>query len=260
MKKLISFLVIIIIGIGVFFLFNNLRETQEQEEHNFQRDSVSIEYKLENEGILFEYQNDYHIEERDITESDDPYLMRELVLMPVEDYNDQIDRVGGEESPSWRLAVYNNHLKQSASVWTDAHPSSSSVHLAIGEINRDDVFAGANAVSYSIDGLYRADVIVVANGDFIFVISSSYIDKESRTAQDFEAWIDSFEFIPTTNQVPELPRRKIDVRVACESALAYTTFMNSEDVEIFLQECIDGNHPDVIERYIESLGVDGARI
>ena len=53
MKKLISFLVIIIIGIGVFFLFNNLRETQEQEEHNFQRDSVSIEYKLENEGILF---------------------------------------------------------------------------------------------------------------------------------------------------------------------------------------------------------------
>lgn len=53
---------------------------------------------------------------------------------------------------------------------------------------------------------------------------------------------------------------KIDIRVACESALAYTTFMNGEDADRFLEECINGEHPDVVERYIESLGVDGALI
>lgn len=53
---------------------------------------------------------------------------------------------------------------------------------------------------------------------------------------------------------------KIDVKVACESALTYTTFLNAEDADKFVAECIDGKHPDVIDRYIESLGVDDAVI
>jgi hypothetical protein len=53
---------------------------------------------------------------------------------------------------------------------------------------------------------------------------------------------------------------KIDPRVACESALMYTTFTSGEEAEAFVEACVAGEHPEVIERYIESLNVDGAVI
>jgi hypothetical protein len=53
---------------------------------------------------------------------------------------------------------------------------------------------------------------------------------------------------------------KINVQVACESALMYTTFTDGAAADAFVAECVEGKHPDVIERYIESLGVDGATI
>ncbi len=56
------------------------------------------------------------------------------------------------------------------------------------------------------------------------------------------------------------PQGKIDVEVACRSALAYTTFTDAASAEVFVQECKDGKHPDVIQRYIESLGLDGATV
>lgn len=57
-----------------------------------------------------------------------------------------------------------------------------------------------------------------------------------------------------------VPSMKIDVRVACESALAYTTFPDGASAEAFIGECIEGKHPEVIERYINDMGVDGAVI
>lgn len=56
------------------------------------------------------------------------------------------------------------------------------------------------------------------------------------------------------------PSAKIDVRVACESALMYMSFMDGASAEAFVAECIEGKHPEVIERYINELGVDGAVI
>ncbi len=56
------------------------------------------------------------------------------------------------------------------------------------------------------------------------------------------------------------PQGKIDVRVACESALMYTTFTDGAAADAFVTECIEGKHPEVIERYISDMGVDGAMI
>jgi hypothetical protein len=53
---------------------------------------------------------------------------------------------------------------------------------------------------------------------------------------------------------------KIDVRVACESALMYTSFTDGAGAEAFVADCVDGKHPEVIERYIQEMGVDGALI
>lgn len=65
---------------------------------------------------------------------------------------------------------------------------------------------------------------------------------------------------PAVSGPSTMPQGKIDVKVACESALMYTTFMDGAAAEAFVAECIEGKHPDVIERYVESLGVDGATI
>ncbi len=53
---------------------------------------------------------------------------------------------------------------------------------------------------------------------------------------------------------------KLDPRVACEGALAYMTFSTGEEADLFVESCIAGDHPEVIERYRDSLNVDGAVI
>ncbi len=65
---------------------------------------------------------------------------------------------------------------------------------------------------------------------------------------------------PVVEEPSTRPQGKIDVRVACESALMYTTFTDGAAADAFIAECVEGKHPDVIDRYIESLGVDGATI
>jgi hypothetical protein len=64
----------------------------------------------------------------------------------------------------------------------------------------------------------------------------------------------------TTTKKLVVPTGKIDVRVACESGLMYTTFSSSEEADVFVAECVEGKYPEVIERYIESMDLDGAKI
>ena len=52
------------------------------------------------------------------------------------------------------------------------------------------------------------------------------------------------------------PQPKIDVKVACESALMYTSFVDGAAADAYVAECIEGKHPDVIDRYIESLNLE----
>lgn len=70
----------------------------------------------------------------------------------------------------------------------------------------------------------------------------------------------STEVEPVVETPGAMPQGKINVQVACESALMYTTFTDGAAADAFVAECVEGKHPDVIERYIESLGVDGATI
>jgi hypothetical protein len=64
---------------------------------------------------------------------------------------------------------------------------------------------------------------------------------------------------PEVMPVPR-PQAKIDVRIACESALTYTSFTDGAAAEAYVAECIEGKHPEVIERFISDMGVDGAVI
>lgn len=166
---------------------------------------------------------------------------------------------GGREGPPLiQLMVFRNDLNQSASMWVDAFPAFSNIGMVLGEADRNSVVGGANAVQYTTDGLYVTDNVVIASGDFVYHFSGSYHERDSVIHQDFKALVDSIRFIPSVDSTGGAA--KIDVRVACESALAYMLFETGEQAEQFVAECVAGEHPDVIERYINDMGLDGATI
>ena len=58
-----------------------------------------------------------------------------------------------------------------------------------------------------------------------------------------------------------MPMGKINIEEVCNGALAYMTFASGEDADAFVQACINGEHPEVIERFRAEMGVgDGAKI
>ena len=52
---------------------------------------------------------------------------------------------------------------------------------------------------------------------------------------------------------------KIDINAVCEGALAYMTFENGAAAEAFVQECKNGEHPEVIEQWKVQMGITDDR-
>ena len=54
---------------------------------------------------------------------------------------------------------------------------------------------------------------------------------------------------------------KINIDEVCQGALAYMSFPDSASAEIFVEECKEGKHPQVIEAFKAQMNVgDGAAI
>jgi hypothetical protein len=54
---------------------------------------------------------------------------------------------------------------------------------------------------------------------------------------------------------------KIDINAVCEGALAYMTFPDGASAELFVEECKEGKHPQVIEKFKTDMNLgDGAEI
>ncbi len=60
---------------------------------------------------------------------------------------------------------------------------------------------------------------------------------------------------------PAPSNAKLNIDVVCRSALAYMTFPDAASAEVFVAECKQGKHPEVVEQYREQMGLgDGATI
>lgn len=54
---------------------------------------------------------------------------------------------------------------------------------------------------------------------------------------------------------------KINIDEVCQDALTYTTFIDGASAELFVSECKEGKHPEVIEQYKARMGLGaGAEI
>lgn len=63
------------------------------------------------------------------------------------------------------------------------------------------------------------------------------------------------------NEINEVPQEKINVSEVCEGALIRMTFENGEAAAKFVEDCIAGKHPEVIEQFKADLNLQaGAEI
>lgn len=60
------------------------------------------------------------------------------------------------------------------------------------------------------------------------------------------------------NKSPAPVQAKIDIEAVCNGALAYMTFTDGKSADLFVKDCIDGKHPEVIERYRADLNLNAA--
>ncbi len=111
---------------------------------------------------------------------------------------DAIARGEGRDGPqSIRVRIFDNESGLTASQWADRFTRESGINIITGEIDREEILAGVNALRYTIDGLYLIDTWVVANGDKIFLLSGPTGSEHPIIGPDFQSFLQSVEFIPT---------------------------------------------------------------
>lgn len=149
-------------------------------------------------GLAFQYRtapNGYVLHTLEKNEQTDPDFERLYTLMLATDYEFMQGQLEASEwPPSIGITVYKNSNHETASTWVDAHPEFSNSQLIAGAVNRDVTVAGVRAVRYTVDGLYLVDTIVVANGEFIYVLTGAYLDVETLIRKDFAVVVDSVQF------------------------------------------------------------------
>lgn len=134
------------------------------------------------------------------SDNHEPGYVTGITLFNEEDYQDFIKSTEAREGPmSISLHIYTNDMKLSSSVWTLKNPNMSHIELAATE-PKESVVGGANAMFYTIDGLYPTDVYVVAHGKHMYVLTGSYDSRDSIIYKDFKNIVSSFTFIKSEPQ------------------------------------------------------------
>ncbi len=187
-------------------------------------------------------------------------LLSTVVLMQTKD-KENLDKngapVGGEGPATIAVNVFKNTKNRQPSVWAMENPTLSNYNLKLTE-PAETVVGGANAVSYKADGLYASNNVVVAHGGYIYVFTGMYLDENSNLSRDFLPLINSVKFIPTSSGAVS---GKINIDEVCQNALIYMSFPDSKAADKFVQDCKDGKHPEVIEKFKKDMGLgDGAAI
>lgn len=192
-KTLVFGALVIIVGIGAYL---GLRIDSRAESP----EGAAATYSQPELGIVFDYRagpTGYVVEES--TPSDTAaQLVRAIVLVRAEDAQQQ-PRLGGEGPPTIGVHVFKNTKKLSSAMWADAYPQYSNINLKMGDVT-EAVVGGANAIRYMADGLYASENVVVAHGDYVYVVSGSYLDAESNLRRDFAPLVASIRFIPAPGQ------------------------------------------------------------
>lgn len=245
MYKVVGIIALIALGIaGYLYLVPDAGKTQES-----LQEAQTI-YSNPELGLEFTYRpgpEGYVLEQRTPSPSEEG-PERVIVLMRSQDVAQGAPE-GGEGPPVIAIQVFRNAQNQFPLQWAQENVQYSTFNLKRGE-ESSIVVGGANAIRYMADGLYASENVVVAHGDFMYVITGQFMDEHSDLRRDFDPLVQSLTFIPTVTATG-----KIDIAAICEGALAYMSFPDGAAAEAFVNECKDGKHPEVIEQWKQQMGI-----
>lgn len=67
--------------------------------------------------------------------------------------------------------------------------------------------------------------------------------------------------VDTPREMQSNTQGKIDINVVCQSALSYITFENAAQADMFVDECVQGKYPEIVEEFKLQMNVgNGAAI
>lgn len=220
--------------------------------------SVST-YSNSETGIKFDYKtgpNGYVIEESNHNDTRSG-LFKSVVLIQSRDA-EKSKPVGGEGPATITIQIFKNSKKLQSLNWANGNAQYSNINLKIGNVS-EAVVGGANAIRYMADGLYASENFVVTHGGNVYLISGMFISEDSDLRKDFIPFVNSIKFIPQSGE-PAV-QGKINIDAVCEGVLAYMTFPDGNSADLYVKECKEGKHPEVIEKFKQELNIsDGAAI
>jgi hypothetical protein len=202
-KNLIILLAIVVVILGGYYLFTVNRDADgipEQNDHLFTADTTftkgNEEWASVNAdafALAFDYRvspDGYVVFEPPIEEADE-FFEKAFILIQQDDYAElQASTEPREGPPTINLLVFKNPEGLSAAEWVISESDVSSFGLTIGDLAETTV-SGGDAVRFTIDGLYRGDVVVTAHGDRIFFFSGAYLEEGSPIHLDFSEILDT---------------------------------------------------------------------
>lgn len=164
---------------------------------------VSSKYMNEQLGFEFEFKKGaggYVLEDNLANFSEHPNFIDGVMLTPTEERYAMQNSIEPREGPATiQVRVIENIDRLSPAVWVEENRQEANLELALAEPS-EAVVAGANAVTYSTDGLYRMQMYVVAHAGYIYLLTGMYPSESAPIYSDFTGLIESFSFIQTADQ------------------------------------------------------------
>jgi hypothetical protein len=193
MKKTAFVLIGAALAVGSYYLYMYWalgNDSVEQISEGYQT------YSQSDTGLAFDYLDGpegYVVDERMPVDLGTG-LVKNIMLTRTEDTLNELP-VGGEGPPRIVISVFENAQKQFPRTWAEEHVQYSNINLIMSEVE-EVVVGGANAIRYTADGLYASENVVVAHGDYLYVITGQFIDQDSQIRLDYVTLVSSIRFIP----------------------------------------------------------------
>lgn len=155
-----------------------------------------IDEKIGLQFLYRTYPDSYVLSQFIKTPHDDVTFVKGYRLMLLTD-KEELDHSTAprEGPPTISVLVFKNDEKLAPKVWALQFPTISNISLThAAPLNT--TLSRADAIRYTVDGLYEGDTVIATSGRYIYVFSGMYTDEQSPIRADFISFLSSVEFLP----------------------------------------------------------------
>lgn len=170
-----------LVALGIF-LYSNL-------------DTKNVSFTSSSTGISFIYPGTYHLEEKNTGTGERSRFT--IVLMEDTEENKAVrdGTAPPREGPvTITIDAFQNNLDSyTAESWIRG-TNDSNYKLSPDGVIEETAISGEKALKYRWSGLYEGETYALAQGDWIFALSVTYMSKEDLIRTDFQKILDTVTF------------------------------------------------------------------